>query len=123
MAGNNGPRKVSSPKTSGKNTGGEDGQAANALDLCDLTIDVDLEGIRPSAMVGLKGGDPLGLELIQTSNYPVVVCKRLDGTIVGSLAAFLNVTQLVRCLQMGVRYKVWVTHADGGRCRVFGRRV
>jgi hypothetical protein len=120
MAGNKNPTKSSSAEPDErqrlKNTGG------GSPDACDLTIDIDLEGVRTDAVAGLKIGDVLYLELVQTSNYPVVICKRPNGAVVGSLAAFLSVMQLVKCLQMGVQYDVSVTHVDGGRCHVFGRR-
>jgi hypothetical protein len=126
MAGNNKPPKPSGANIDGqrrsKKGGGEGGLGKDVWDACDLTIDVDLEGVRAAAVVGLKNGDVLDLELVQTASYPVVICKRPDGTVVGSLAAFLSVTQLVKCLRMGVQYDVSVTHVNSKSCHVFGQR-
>jgi hypothetical protein len=109
-------------RTSTNSSAGEARGEEGSSDACDLTIDVDLEGIRPAALTNLKIGDALILELLQSASYPVIVCKKQDGTIVGSLAAFLKISQLVRCLQAGVQYDVRVAQLGSGACRVFGRR-
>ncbi|WNJ90917.1 hypothetical protein [Bosea sp. 685] len=126
MAGNSKPTKLREANTNGqrpsKKGGGEEEQGKGSPDACDVTIDVDLDGVRAAALVGLRNGDSLYLDLVQAAKYPVIICKKQDGTVVGSLAAFLSVTQLVKCLQMGVQYEVAVTHVDSGSCHVFGQR-
>lgn len=126
MAGSNKPTKSrgtnSNERRASKEEGDEEGLGKSSLDACDLTIDVDLEGVRTVALVGLKSGDALYLELVQTGSYPVIICKKQGGTVVGSLAAFLSVSQLVKCLQMGVQYEISVTQVDSGSCHVFGQR-
>jgi len=113
--GNQGTR--SSPKA------GNGGEKQGGLeDVCDLVIDVDLEGVRSAATAGLRIGEALTVTLEVGPRYPVAVCKRIDGTVVGSLAGLVNLTQLINCLQDGVRYTVRVTSLASGSCRVAGGR-
>lgn len=126
MAGRNKPEQArgtnAATARASRNLGAGGGQSDDAPDACDLTIDVDLEGVRAGALTNLNIGDALHLELVQAESYPVIICKKQDGVIVGSLAAFLSITQLVKCLQMGVSYDVRVVHLSNGTCHVFGQR-
>lgn len=92
-------------------------------DACDLLIDVDLEGVRHSILATLKVDDLLEVALHSEGQFPSVVCRNSGGEIVGSLSAFLSVSQLVRCLRAGVAYRVAVTQLRPGGCHVVGGRV
>jgi hypothetical protein len=111
------------PNVHTNNGGMGDGGGGGATDPCDLTIDVDLEGVRAAALSGVSVGDTLRLDLDQQGGFPVAVCKRSDGTILGALSAFLSLSQLIRCLQSGVQFRVTVTQISSGSCHVFGGRV
>lgn len=115
MAGN-GPRKAREKKV-------DDGGTPSSADVCDLTIDIDLESVRAPALVGLHVGDILNVDLAREGAFPVVVCKRPDGTIIGALSAFRSLTQLIACIQRGVQYQVRATSVGRGSCHVVGGRI
>ncbi len=119
MSGKKTPARKSS--TAG-NGGGAPAAGAN-IDQCDLLIDVDLEGVRLPRLARLKLNDLLKVELAAEGQFPTVVCVDAEGEIVGSLSAFLNLVQLIRCLRAGVKYQVFVTQLRPGGCRVLGGRV
>ncbi len=128
MAGNSGPSKRQGEPKNNKQSlrgigGGEGGASAPPADICDLTIDTDLEGVRATALAKVSVGDTLVVDLDTAAGFPVAVCKMADGTIVGALAAFRKLAQLISCLRNGVLYEVQVTHIGSGSCHVAGGRV
>jgi hypothetical protein len=103
--------------------GGGAGGGGGGSSPCDISIDVDLEGVRPGALAGLEIGSVLTVILQPTAAFPVVMCVRPDGTVVGSLAGFRFLAQLIECLEQGVAYQVEITAMSGGNCHVQGGRI
>jgi hypothetical protein len=112
-------RKLAAPAKSPKI--GENDRSGS--DLCDLIIDVDLEGVRAEALRGLLPGEELRVRLDRAGALMSAVCVRKDGVIVGSLSSFRNITQLLNCLERGVEYVAIVSRATKGSCHVQGRRA
>lgn len=92
-------------------------------DQCDLEIDVDLEGVRAEGLSGLAVGDELDVRLEPVGAFKSAVCVRKDGQVVGALSSFLNLSQLLSCLEKGIKYAVTVTHIGAGSCHVTGERI
>lgn len=121
-SGRNGRYDPSPPKPkSGKGSG--DGSGEGGSSPCDISIDVDLEGIRPAALEGLRVGSILTITLQPSITFPVVTCVRPDGTVVGSLAGFRYLAQLIDCLKQDVEYQVIITAIGPGNCHVQGGRI
>ncbi len=99
------------------------GKPGSVQDPCDLTIDVDLEGVRAEGLKGLVVGEKLGVRLDRAGSLRSVVCIRNDGVAVGALSSFRNLSQLLNCLERGVQYTVIVKRVAKGSCRVQGGRV
>lgn len=106
------------PGSGGGGGGGEEGSNS-----CDILIDTDLEGVRQSALTGLNVGSVLSVVLLTTAAFPTVVCVKPDQTVVGSLAGFRYLNDLIDCLKQGVDYRVEVTAIGPGSCHVRGGRV
>lgn len=87
---------------------------------CDLTFDVDLVGVRAAALSSVKAGDVLDVALLAVGSAISTVCQTVSSPpiIVGALAAFRGLAQLIRCLQTGVKFKALVTGVSAGRCSV-----
>ncbi|MER9072005.1 hypothetical protein NKH80_04155 [Mesorhizobium sp. M0904] len=92
-------------------------------DRCDIRIDTDLQGIRLPALVALKKGDILRVDIEFRDRHPVAVAIRSDGVIVGSFNAFEKYATFLECLGAGVRYSVEVTEIGSGHCHVVGGRT
>lgn len=115
-------------KPGGKPRGGGDpaGGAAKGggPDPCDLFIDTDLESVRAAALSDMSQGDQLTVDLdLSSPPFIAVVCRKADGTVVGSLAGIVSLSQLRTCLGNGIRYTVTVTSVGIGTCHVVGGRV
>lgn len=125
MAGNSGPTgRRGKSKPGHEPTGGGGTPKGGESDPCDLFIDTDLEGVRAAALAGLSKGDQLTVALdLSTPPFTAVVCKKADGTVVGSLAGIVSLSQLRTCLRNGVLYTVTVTSVGTGNCHVVGGRV
>lgn len=125
MAGNSGPTgRRGKSKPGHEPTGGGGTPKGGESDPCDLFIDTDLESIRAAALPGISQGDQLtvGLDL-SSPPFIAVVCKKADGTVVGSLAGIVSLSQLRTCLGNGIRYTVTVTSVGIGTCHVVGGHV
>ena len=92
-------------------------------DPCDLTIDIDLEGLRQGILTGLALSSVLNVRLLEQGGFQAVVCETNNGDVVGALSAFKGLSTLVKCLTRGERYQVAITALESGRCHVFGGRV
>jgi hypothetical protein len=106
-----------------KKSSAEIGEGSVPDDLCNLTVDVDLEGVRADALRGLAKGSKLRVRLDRAGSLRSAVCVREDGLVVGSLSSFRNVTQLLNCLERGVEYAVTISRVSTGSCHVQGGRV
>ena len=96
---------------------------SNSADVCDIRIDLDLQGVRPGGLQGLSSGDQLELRLEAAGDYESVVCVRADGVTVGAIGNFPMHTKLLSCLRQGVPYMVEVTEVRPGGCHVIGGRA
>lgn len=103
--------------------GGSSGGSAGGVDVCDLLIDVDLEGVRSKGLQGLAVGADLTVRLDRQGGLRSVVCVRTDGEVVGALSAFKNLSALINCLERQVEYSVRVTDIGPGSCHVRGGRT
>jgi len=87
-------------------------------DKCDIEVTVDLIGVRRDVAVKVKEGDVLGVGLTSTGENSSAVCSTADGEIVGALAAFPGIAQLIQCIAEGVAYRALVEVAGPTRCQV-----
>jgi hypothetical protein len=87
---------------------------------CDLKFDVDLVGVRAAALTNLKKDDVLDVALVAIRSTVSAVCQTQVNppVIVGALAAFRGLAQLIHCLQTGVKFEARVTGVSAGRCSV-----
>jgi hypothetical protein len=92
-------------------------------DECDLAFAVDLSATR-SALRQTVEGAALDVELVAEGDLEAVVCKRQGtGDVVGSLAAFEGLSQLIDCIRRRNRYVADVIRITGSNCAVRVRRV
>ena len=92
-------------------------------DECDLAFAVDLLATRP-ALRQIVDGAVLDIDMVAEGNLEAVVCKRQDtGDVVGSLAAFEGLSQLIDCIRRRNRYVADVIRITGSNCAVRVRRV
>lgn len=87
-------------------------------DGCDLRFNVDLVGIRPDQVRGLEAGDSLLVQISENGKWRSLVCVANRGGIVGTLAAFQGLAQLIACVETGARYIAVVEFASATRCSV-----
>lgn len=87
-------------------------------DGCDLRFNVDLVGLRPDQARGLETGDPLLVQISENGKWRSLVCVMNGGGIVGTLAAFQGLAQLIACVEAGARYIAVVEFASATRCAV-----
>ena len=87
-------------------------------DGCDLRFNVDLVGLRPVQATGLETGDTLLVEISENGKWRSLVCVTNGGGIVGTLAAFQGLAQLIACVEAGARYMAVVEFASPTRCSV-----
>lgn len=96
---------------------------AEAGNACDLKFEVDLTSVRP-LFRQLTVGAVLNVELAEDNNLESVVCKRpIEGDVVGSLAAFEGLSQLIDCIRRGHQYVADVMRIVRATCTVRVRRV
>lgn len=92
-------------------------------DECDLAFEVDLSAARP-ALRQIANGAVLDVELVAEGNLEAVVCKRQGaGEVIGSLAAFEGLSQLIDCIRRRNHYVADVIRITGTNCAVRVRRV
>ncbi|KQU75457.1 hypothetical protein ASC75_19175 [Aminobacter sp. DSM 101952] len=87
-------------------------------DGCDLRFNVDLVGVRPDQVRGLVIGDALLVQISENGKWRSLVCVTNGGGIVGTLAAFQGLAQLIACVEAGARYIAVVEFASATRCSV-----
>lgn len=90
---------------------------------CDIDLEIDLVGLQPAAIATLTAGDLLAVELIEMPPAVSVVCKTAEGQVVGSLSAFLGLTQLIACINSGIKYCAAVLIVSSTRCAVIVRQA
>jgi hypothetical protein len=92
-------------------------------DPCDLSFRVDLVGVRSSVLERITQGHVLEVALIDCGQAVSAVCRIDGGEIVGALAAFRGLAQLIRCLNEGVQFNAYVTMVTPARCEVRVERL
>jgi|WetSurMetagenome_2_1015567.scaffolds.fasta_scaffold633836_2 hypothetical protein len=113
-----------SPRNHERNRLTNDGDGVpDGEDICDIVIDLDLEGVRRDVLQSLSIGEKLTLQREPVRGYAAVVCVRSDGAKVGAIGNFKKHAALLNCLERGVRYVVSVTEMRPGGCHVIGGRV
>jgi invasion protein IalB len=104
-----------------------DKSAANkggtSADDCDLVFEVDLVSLRPPA-AQIADGAVLNVDLVEQGNLEAVVCKRpIEQDVVGTLAAFEGLAELIDCIRRGNAYTAVVIRNSRTSCRVRVRRA
>ena len=84
----------------------------------DLRFSVDLVGVRPEQAASLRTGDALLVEISKNGKWRSLVCLTNGGGIVGTLAAFQGLAQLIAYVEAGTRYVAVVEFASTTRCAV-----
>jgi len=108
----------SGPKPTKKGRASTTTGAEPVGDDCNLVFDVDLTSLRP-AVRDVTLGEMLDVDLAAEQDFDAVVCKRrADGAIVGSLAAFQGLSDLVGCMKRGHRYSAVIVKLGRTACRV-----
>jgi hypothetical protein len=80
----------------------EQRRARNVDDPCDITLRVDLVGVRVEALPSLRLDMMLAVELRTEAPYSALVCCVPGvGNVVGTLAAFPGLSSLISCIQQG----------------------
>lgn len=93
-------------------------------DRCDLSFEVDLSGIDAALLRALTVGSVLDVSLIQVAGFETAACMRAGARdVVGTLAAFEGLADLIECIKLRNTYKATVVSIDRGACRVAIRRA
>ncbi|WP_414815596.1 hypothetical protein [Rhizobium sp. IY2] len=108
-----GSSQVKVSTTKGKAAGGAGGGALGSYDPCALEFDVNLSGIIVATLPTLSIGMSMSVDLTTSNGFDVVVCLTPANAIVGSLAAFPGLSDLIGCLRSGRRYVAQVTAVSG----------
>ncbi len=87
-------------------------------DGCDLEFQTDLVGVQSTVSAGLNKGAILLVSLRAQGHIRSVVCETAGGAVVGTLAAFRGLSQLMGCLEQGVGYVALIEEASFSRCSV-----
>lgn len=87
-------------------------------DPCDISITLDLMGVRRDVATAISPGSSLEVSLINEGALVAVACTTADGDVAGTLAAFPGLVRLIDCIQSGVRFRALVEEASATRCVV-----
>jgi hypothetical protein len=117
MSGNSSPSRGGDPA---KKAGPARGK--NPADVCDLDFTVALSAVNLQVVRALTVGAVLGVDLAPIGNLEAVVCRRPAGEVVGTLAAFEGLANLIDCMRRGNRYSADIVHINGATCTVHVRR-
>ena len=98
-------------------------KAKNPADRCDLDFVVDLSSVKMAVLRVLAPGAALVIELAQAGNLEAAVCRRPMGDVVGTLAAFEGLADLIDCMRRGNSYSATVVRINGATCTVHVRRI
>ena len=85
---------------------------------CDLEFNVDLVGVNPAVSADLEAGDRLSVKAIAKGEITCVVCTDDKGRVVGTLAAFRGLAQLINCIAKGATYAADIYAVTRTRCAV-----
>ena len=118
MSGNSSPSRGGDPA---KKAGLAKGK--NSSDDCDLDFAVDLSAVNLQVVRTLAVGAVFGVDLMPIGKLEAVVCRRAAGDVVGTLAAFEGLVNLIDCLRRGNHYSAGVVRINGATCTVHVRRA
>lgn len=114
----------SNPEPPSSESGNKQRKRSQADDRCDLVFDVDLSAVQPEPLKMLQRGSVLDVALIEQGNFDAVVCRRpIERDIIGSLAAFEGLDELINCIRGGNVYAAAVTQIGASNCRVHVKRA
>lgn len=86
---------------------------------CDLLFSVDLIAVRRDTLKCIGIGSVLRVQLQKQGDaVAAVCCDVLSNQIIGSLAAFEGLTQLINCIKAGVEYTALVEEVTHTQCMV-----
>lgn len=92
-------------------------------DPCDLRFQVELVGVRSEVAARLAVPCVLEVAIVERGEVASAVCRTEDGDIVGALAAFRGLAQLIRCLKDEVPFVALIIAVSATRCEVRVERV
>jgi hypothetical protein len=93
-------------------------------DRCDLSFEVDLSGVNAALLRAITVGSPLDVSIIRVQGFETAACTPPGGRdVVGTLAAFEGLADLIECIKLRNVYTATVVFFDRGTCRVAIRRV
>lgn len=92
-------------------------------DPCDLRFQVELVGVRSNVAAQLTAAEVLNVALVGQDEMSSAVCETFRGDIVGALAAFRGLAQLIRCLKDGEKFVARVIAVTATRCEVAVERA
>jgi hypothetical protein len=97
---------------------------ADTGDRCDLEYNLDLSAVQIRLLRTLTIGSILDLDLVEADKFEAVVCKRpVERDVVGTLAAFEGLAELIDCMRRGNRYLARITQINGATCTVHVQRA
>lgn len=91
-------------------------------DPCDISFTRPLDGIQKQVLASVTVGDVLSVNLASKGQFKAVTCESPKG-VVGTLAGFPGLTNLIECLEDGVTYSATVTKKTSNSCTVAVRRT
>jgi len=117
MSGNSNPSRGGDPaKKAGLAKG------TKSADRCDLDFSVDLSTVKLQVARNLATGTILAVELTSIGRLQAVICKEPGGGVVGTLAAFEGLADLIDCMHRGNSYTATILRISGATCTVHVRR-
>jgi hypothetical protein len=109
--------KTSSAGTRG--TTSQKKQAKGPEDPCDLKFEIDLSAVDLNVLRRTAVGSTLVVDLVGVGGLESVVCRRVgESDVLGSLAAFEGLADLIDCIRRKNRYSAKVLYIDRARCSV-----
>ncbi|UWU25444.1 hypothetical protein N2601_31130 (plasmid) [Rhizobium sp. CB3060] len=97
---------------------GGGGGGGGQVDPCALEFDVNLSGVNVVLAATGVVGQVMVVRLTVINGFDVVVCETAPGSVLGSLAAFQGLAQLIGCLRSGRRYTARITAINGATISV-----
>lgn len=119
MSGNSKPGRTQEPPARKQRA-----KEVNPGDNCDLEYDLDLSAVQIGVLRGLTVGSILDVELVEADQLEAVVCKRpVERDVIGTLAAFEGLAELIDCIRRGNKYLAKIMRIHGATCTVHVQRA
>jgi hypothetical protein len=81
---------------------------------CDLSFEVELSSINVDTLASCKVGDLLTVGIHEKS----VICRKRDGTIIGSIIGVEELQSLISCIILGKTYEATILDLTEFSCEV-----